>query len=116
MGSRAPLTPKTRHLFLRIIAAVLQSPNPMTVDDLGVALTTSPDVIAHCIGLHLFLEQKRAGELTLPPPVDYWVPKATDVITKEMLQPRQAGRMVAVEAALRSAMEIDGPDNRSRQS
>ena len=41
MGSRAPLTPKTHHLFLRVIAAVSQSSKPMTVADIARVLRTS---------------------------------------------------------------------------
>jgi hypothetical protein len=79
----------------------------MTVADIARVLRTSADVIAHCIGLHLYLEGKRREGLTIPPPVDYCVPKTTDVITKELLMPQRAGRMIAVEA-IRGTMEIDG--------
>jgi hypothetical protein len=93
---------KTHYLFLRIIAAVAQSSTPMTVAALAKALDTDPDVIAHCIGLHLYLERKQVTEMPLPPPADYRVPALADVISGELLQPRLAGRMMAVETAIRA--------------
>ena len=95
---------KTHYLFLRIIAVVSQSTKPMTVTDIAGALETHPDVIAHCIGLHVYLGRKRTAEMTIPPPPDYWVPGVTHVITRELLEPKLAGRMLAVERALRSAL------------
>jgi hypothetical protein len=99
-----PRQPKTHYLFLRIIAVVSQSKKPMTVTDIAGALKTHPDVIAHCIGLHLYLGRKRSAEMTIPPPADYWAPAATRVITRELLEPKRTGRMLAVEKALRSAL------------
>lgn len=67
-------TSQTHYLFLRFIAAVGQAPRPMTVNELGKVLETSPDVIAQCIALHLYLERKRVEEMPIAPPADYWVP------------------------------------------
>jgi hypothetical protein len=72
--------------------------------DIAGALETRPDVIAHCIGLHAYLGRKRTTEMTIPPPADYWAPAATNVITRELLEPRRAGRMLAVEKALWTAL------------
>ena len=97
-------TPKTHYLFLRLISLVSQSSAPLTVADLGKVLDLPSEVIAQCIALHLYLERKQVEELPIPPPTDYWVPKAADVITRYMLQPRRAGEMPAVEAAIRAAI------------
>ena len=96
--------PKTHQLFRQIVAAVAQSSAPMTVTDLGAALNTPREVIAHCIALHLYLDRTQLAELPLPPPTDYWVPNVGDVITREMLEPKGSGRMPAVEAALQAAL------------
>ncbi len=96
--------PSTHYLFLRIIAMVGQSTEPMTVSDLAKGLKTLCEVVAQCIALHLHLERKAVPELLLPPPADYWVPAHTDVITPEMLRPQQAGRMLAVEKVLQDAL------------
>jgi hypothetical protein len=101
-------TPKTHHLFLRIVAMVSQSTNPMTVADIGKALQLPADVVAQCIGLHLYLKRKRVIEIPIPPPADYWAPKVTDVISRDLLEPKRAGRMLAVEAAIRGALGTDG--------
>jgi hypothetical protein len=82
-------TSTTHSLFLRIIATVAQSDEPMTVLDLARVRDMSADFIAQCIALHLYLERRRVAEMPIPPPVDYWVPKPTDVITRELLEPRQ---------------------------
>jgi hypothetical protein len=96
--------PKSHYLFLRIIAVVSQSKKPMTVTDIAAALEAHPDVIAHCIGLQLYLQRKRTTEMSIPPPPDYWAPAANDVITRELLEPKRAGRMLAVEKVLRTAL------------
>ena len=64
------------------------------------------DVIAQCIGLHLYLERKRAAEMTIPPPADYWVPKTSDVIRRELLEPKRVGRLLEIHAAIRGALGI----------
>jgi hypothetical protein len=99
-------TSPTHQLFLRIIGAVNLT-GPMTPVQLGQALDTSPTIIAQCIALHLYLERRRVAEMPIPPPVDYWVPKATDQITRELLEPRHAGAMPTVEAALKQALGSD---------
>ena len=96
-------TPPTHKLFLRIVAAVNQT-GPMTPIQLGHLLDMSPAVVSQCIALHLYLERKRVAEIPIPPPIDYWVPKPTDVITRELLEPRHAGEMHTVEAALKQAL------------
>src|SRR5262245_14739077 len=52
----------------------------------------------------LYLERKRVAEMTIPPPADYWVPKANDVISRELLDPKRAGRVLAVDAAIQGAL------------
>jgi hypothetical protein len=99
-------THPTHYLFLRIVAAVGQSPKPMTVGDLGKVLKMPPTVVAQCIALHLYVERKSVAQLPRPLPADYWVPCETDVITKKMLQPKQAGRMLAVEQVIREALML----------
>jgi hypothetical protein len=88
---------------LRIVAADNLT-GQMTPVELGQALDTSPAVVAQCIALHLYLERKRVAEMPIPPPVDYWVPKPTDMISRELLEPRHAGEMGAVDAALKQAL------------
>lgn len=87
-------TPKTHHLFLRVVAMVSQSTKPMTVADIGKALGLPADVVAQCVGLHLFLESKCVGEMMIPPPADYRVPKIDDVISRKMLEPKRLGRVL----------------------
>jgi hypothetical protein len=87
-------TPGTHYLFLRIIAVVSQSTKPMTVADIGKALQLPADVVAQCIGLHLYLEGKRVNEMTIPPPADYWVPNVGDMISRELLEPKRPGSAV----------------------
>ena len=99
-------TPPTHYLFLRIFAAVGQSSKRMTVSDLAQVLKTPVKVVAQCIALHLYAQRKPAAQLPLPLPADYWVPSETDVITKKMLQPKQAGRMLAVEQVIRDALML----------
>jgi hypothetical protein len=99
-------TPQTHYLFLRIVAAVGQSSKPMTVGDLAKALKMPAMVVAQCIALHLYIERKPVAQLPMPLPADYWVPGQTDVITKKMLQPKQAGRMLAVEQVIREALML----------
>jgi hypothetical protein len=106
MPDTSSQTPSTHYLFLRIIAAVGQSSAPMTVSDLGKALNADPRTIAQCVALHLYLERKRVPEMSLPPPVDYWVPGDNDVISPELLRPERAGRMLAVDAAIRDALGL----------
>jgi hypothetical protein len=99
-------TSPTHQLFLRIVAAVNLG-GPMTPVQLGHLLDMSPAVVSQCIALHLYLERKRVAEMPIPPPVDYWVPKLTDLISRELLEPRHAGEMRTVEAALEKALGSD---------
>ena len=103
-----PHSTSTHYLFLRIVAAVGSSKRRMTVGDLGKAMKLSPEVVAQCIALHLYLERTRRDQLPLPPPSDYWVPRTTDVITRDMLRPKSAGQMLAVEAAIHEAVGVGG--------
>jgi hypothetical protein len=105
-----PGQPKSNYLFLRIIAVVSQSANPLTVSDIATLLKTEADVVAHCIGLHKYLQRNRAAELPIPLPSDYWAPAASDVISREMLEPKSAGRMLALEKALRHALGTTLPE------
>ena len=102
------LTSSTHYLFLRIIAAVAEAPRPPTVEELSRELNTSPEIIAQCIALHLYMERKKSEDMVLPPPSDYWIPAADDVITRTMLRPKQAGRMHAVETAIGEALIVTG--------
>jgi hypothetical protein len=88
----------THQLFLRIVAAVNQT-GPMTPVQLGQLLDLSPAIICQCIALHLYLDRKRVAEMPIPPPVDYWVLKPTDVISRELLEPRRGGETPTVERA-----------------
>jgi hypothetical protein len=101
-------TPKTHYLFLRIIAVVSQSAAPMTVADIGKALGLPADVVAQCIGLHLYLERRQVAKIAIPPPADYWVPQSTDVISRDLLDPKRAGRVLAVEAAKSGSLGASG--------
>ncbi len=111
---REQRTPQTHYLFLRIIAVVSQSSCPLTVVDLGKALNLPPQSVAHCIALHLYLARTRARELPIPPPVDYWVPGAADPISRNMLEPSQAGKMPVVQGAISAALDWIVPKFRDR--
>jgi hypothetical protein len=99
-------TPPTHYLFLRIIAMVGQSTKPMTVDDLSKALNTPSDVVAQCIALHVYSEKQEGAQLSMPL-ADYWVPTGARVITSQMLRPKQAGRMLAVEKVMHDVLGGD---------
>jgi hypothetical protein len=89
---------------VRIVAVVLKSEKPLTVAEIADILETQAVTIAHCIALHLYFEDKRIGELTIPPPFDYRAPLASDVIDRELLSPKRVESMVAVEAAMAKAL------------
>ncbi len=95
---------KSHYLFLRIIAVVSQSSKPLTVAEIADILEIPAVTVAHCIGLHLYFEGKQISEVTIPPPLEYWAPALTDVIDREQLSPKRAGRMLAVESAMRKAL------------
>jgi hypothetical protein len=86
------LTSSTHYLFLRIIAAVAEAPRPPTVEELSRELNTSPEIIAQCIALHLYMERKKSEDMVLPPPSDYWVPAADDVITPHDAEAQASGK------------------------
>ena len=70
----------------------------MTVAEIGkTQCNCLTDIVAQCIGLHLHLERKRAR-----------VPKAIDVISCDLLDPKRAGRVLAVDAAIRAALAVGG--------
>jgi hypothetical protein len=76
---------RTHYLFLLIVATVSRASAGMTVEQIGEVLGYPPDIIAHCIGLHLYLECENRQPVPLPPPNDYVVPRPSDVITRGML-------------------------------
>jgi hypothetical protein len=82
---------RTHYLFLLIVAAVARAPRRITVRDIGRELGYEPDVIAHCIALHLFLE-RRNDAMPIPPPIEYVVPGPDDIITRGMLAPAEGQR------------------------
>ena len=95
---------KSHYLFLRIVAIVAQSSKPLTIAEIADILDMPAVTVAHCIGLHLYFEGKQLSEVTVPPPLDYWAPSVSDVIDRELLNPKRAGRMLAVESAMRKAL------------
>jgi hypothetical protein len=80
-------TYRTHYLFLLIVATVSRAPNGLTVRQIGETLGYPPDVIAHCIALHLFSERRDREGILIPPPANYVVPGPEDVITRAMLEP-----------------------------
>jgi hypothetical protein len=82
---------KTHYLFLLIVATVARAPKGISVRDIGRALGYEPDVIAHCIALHLFLE-RRNDAMPIPPPREYIVPGPDEIITRAMLAPAEGLR------------------------
>jgi hypothetical protein len=80
---------KTHYLFLLIIATVSRASSGMTVRQIGEVLGYPPNIIAHCIGLHLYLERQNRQPVPLPPPDDYVVPGPNDIITRGMLEPER---------------------------
>jgi hypothetical protein len=78
---------RTHYLFLLIVATVSRVPNGMSVRDIGKTLGYAPDIIAHCIALHLYLERRNREGIPIPPPPDYVVPGPEDIITRTMLEP-----------------------------
>ena len=65
---------KSHYLFVRIVAVVLKSEKPLTVAEIADILEAQAVTVAHCVGLHLYFEDNRIGELTIPPPFDYRLP------------------------------------------
>jgi hypothetical protein len=95
---------KSHFLFVRIAAIVLNSEKRLTVAEIADILEMQAVTVAHCIGLHLYFEDNHIGELTIPPPVDYRAPHATDVIDRELFSPKRVEAMGAVEAAMAKAL------------
>jgi hypothetical protein len=81
-------TPKTHHLFLRIVILVARGPaDGMSVRQIAQELGVEPIVVAACIGLHVHLERRRSQVVPLPLPKDYWVPTEDELITSADLEP-----------------------------
>jgi hypothetical protein len=78
---------KTHYLFLLILATVSRVPSGMTVREIGEVLGYAPDIIAHCIALHLYLERQDREGIPIPPPSAYVAPGPEDIITRGMLAP-----------------------------
>jgi hypothetical protein len=95
---------KSHFLFVRIAAIVLNSEKRLTVAEIADILELQAVTVAHCIGLQLYFEGNQIGELTIPPPIDYRAPHATDVIDRELFNPKRVESMVAVEAAVAKAL------------
>ena len=85
IANRSP--PKTHELFLRIVAAVRGSKRGLAIREIADSLDSSPALIAHCVALHIHLEKTGQEAIPLPPPDDYWLPDADDVITSATLEP-----------------------------
>ena len=96
---------KTHYLFLRIFAVVGQARRPISVEQIAGKLNVAPDVVAHCIGLHLYLDRTHQERLTLPVAADYWVPDPSQPISRELLDPKSAGAMAIVDAVLKRAAQ-----------
>ena len=88
ISSRSAATPKTHYLFLQIITTVTQSAHGgMSVREIAEALQMDPDVVAHCIALHLHLERQTPQAMTIPLPEGYWVPEPDEIIDRVVLEP-----------------------------
>ena len=88
VSSRSAATPKTHYLFLQIITTVTESARGgMSVREIAETLQTDPDVVAHCIALHVHLERQTPRAMTLPLPEGYWVPEPDEIIDEVVLEP-----------------------------
>jgi hypothetical protein len=79
---------KAYHLFLEIVDVVARSPGGVTVREIGRVLNLQPDLVAHCIALHFYLETKHREPMPIPAPDDYRVPGLDDVIDRATLESR----------------------------
>lgn len=88
VASQPPATPKTHYLFLEIVATVAQADGGgMSVRDIAKSLSLDPDVIAHCIALHVHLERQSNRPMPIPLPDGYWIPSADEMIDRVILEP-----------------------------
>ena len=83
---------KFHYLFLLISAAVSRGPQGISVREIARELGYDPQAIAHCIGLHLYLERRSPMEVPFAVPMKYVAPDPHDVITRGMLLPPQSKR------------------------
>jgi hypothetical protein len=88
VASRSAETPNTHYLFFQIITTVTGSAcGSLSVRDIAEALQTNPDVVAHCIALHVHLERQTPRAVTIPLPLGYWVPEPDEIIDQVVLEP-----------------------------
>jgi hypothetical protein len=86
---------KTHYLFLLIASAVSRSSNGISVREIARELGYDPQVVAHCIGLHLYLERRSPTDVPFLLPLKYVAPDPHDVITRGMLASPQAAEREA---------------------
>jgi hypothetical protein len=81
-------TSNTNDLLISIKAEVSRSKDGIAIESIARQLHVAPDTIAHCIGLHLYLECRQVSGLAILLRSGDWVPSTTDVITNATLDPR----------------------------
>jgi hypothetical protein len=81
-------TTNTNDLLTSIKALVSRSKDGIAIESIARQLRIAPHTIAHCIGLHLYLECRQVSGLAILLRSDDWVPRPTDVITDATLDPR----------------------------
>jgi hypothetical protein len=77
---------KAYHLFLDIVAVVARSPDGLTVREIGRVLDLQPELVAHCIALHFYLETRPREPIPIPTPADYRVPGLDERIDRARLE------------------------------
>ena len=77
---------KAYRLFLDIVATVARSPNGLTVREIGRALALQPELVAHCIALHFYLDTRPREPIPIPTPADYHVPALDELIDRARLE------------------------------
>jgi hypothetical protein len=77
---------KAYHLFLDIVAVVARSPDGLTVREIGRVLDLQPELVAHCIALHFYLEMRPREPIPIPTPADYRVPGLDERIDRVRLE------------------------------
>jgi hypothetical protein len=78
---------KSHYLYLLVSSAVSRGPDGISVRDIARELGYDPQVIAHCIGLHLYLDRRSPMEVPFAVPMKYVAPDPHDIITRGMLLP-----------------------------
>ncbi len=82
------VTPKTHYLFVQIVATVgLNGRGGMSVREIAGELKMAPDIVAHCIALHVHLERQTCLAMPIPLPKGYWVPEPDEIIDRVVLEP-----------------------------